>query len=79
MGAVYNQLSIEECRRIERWRHAKVPVWEMARVLSLESGCQRSFGINHEFRILSLSLRFDVLYSLARSCKDRALARNLIE
>ena len=33
MGAVYNQLSITERRRIERWRHAKVPVDEMARVL----------------------------------------------
>lgn len=33
MGAVYSQLSIEERRRIERWRHAKVPVREMARVL----------------------------------------------
>ena len=33
MGAVYKQLSITERRRIERWRHAKVPVDEMARVL----------------------------------------------
>ena len=33
MGAVYTQLSITERRRIERWRHAKVPVDEMARVL----------------------------------------------
>ena len=33
MGAVYTQLSIEERRRIERWRHAKVPVAEMARAL----------------------------------------------
>ena len=33
MGAVYSQLSITERRRIERWRHAKVPVDEMARVL----------------------------------------------
>jgi len=33
MGAVYSQLSITERRRIERWRHAKVPVNEMARVL----------------------------------------------
>tara|TARA_R110002074_G_scaffold396396_1_gene585756 strand:- start:59 stop:403 length:345 start_codon:yes stop_codon:yes gene_type:complete len=33
MGAVYNQLSITERRRIERWRHAKVPVDEMVRVL----------------------------------------------
>ncbi len=33
MGAVYRQLSFEERRRIERWRHAKVPVDEMARVL----------------------------------------------
>ncbi len=30
MGAVYTQLSITERRRIERWRHAKVPVDEMA-------------------------------------------------
>ena len=33
MGAVYTQLSITERRKIERWRHAKVPVDEMARVL----------------------------------------------
>ena len=33
MGASYTQLSITERRRIERWRHAKVPVNEMARVL----------------------------------------------
>jgi IS30 family transposase len=33
MGAVYTQLTITERRRIERWRHAKVPVDEMARVL----------------------------------------------
>lgn len=32
MGAVYSKLSIEERRRTERWRHAKVPVREMARV-----------------------------------------------
>jgi transposase, IS30 family len=33
MGAAYSQLSLEERRRIERWRAAKVPVDEMARVL----------------------------------------------
>ena len=33
MGTVYTQLSITERRRIERWKHAKVPVDEMARVL----------------------------------------------
>ena len=33
MGAVYDQLSITERRKIERWRHAKFPVDEMARVL----------------------------------------------
>ncbi len=33
MGAVYTQLSITERRKFERWRHAKVPVDEMARVL----------------------------------------------
>lgn len=33
MGAVYSQLSITERRKIERWRHAKVPVNEMARAL----------------------------------------------
>ena len=33
MGAVYKQLSITERRRIERCRHAKIPVDEMARVL----------------------------------------------
>ena len=38
MGAVYTQLSIEGRRRIERWRHAKVPVREMARVLQRSNG-----------------------------------------
>lgn len=33
MGARYAQLSLEERRKIERWRHAKVSVNEMARVL----------------------------------------------
>jgi IS30 family transposase len=33
MGTTYTQLSITERRRIERWRHAKVPVDEMARAL----------------------------------------------
>ena len=33
MGTTYTQLSITQRRRIERWRHAKVPVDEMARVL----------------------------------------------
>ena len=33
MGAVYSQLSISERRRIERWRHAKVPVDEISGVL----------------------------------------------
>ena len=33
MGRVYAQLTLEERRKIERWRHAKVSVNEMARVL----------------------------------------------
>ena len=33
MGTTYTRLSITERRRIERWRHAKVPVDEMAGVL----------------------------------------------
>ena len=33
MGTCDKQLSITEHRKIERWRHAKVPVYEMARVL----------------------------------------------
>ena len=34
MGTVYTQLSLKECRRIEDWWHAKVPVREMARELN---------------------------------------------
>jgi len=34
MGAVHTQLSITERRKIERWRHAKAPIDEMARVLN---------------------------------------------
>lgn len=33
MGRVYAQLTLEERRKIERWRHAKVSVNEMTRVL----------------------------------------------
>lgn len=33
MGSQYTHLTITERRKIERWRHAKVPVDEMARVL----------------------------------------------
>ncbi len=33
MGAVYAQLSVKERVQIERWKLAKVPVREMARVL----------------------------------------------
>ena len=33
MGAVYNQQRITERRKIERWRHAEVPVDKIARVL----------------------------------------------
>ncbi|PRZ40967.1 IS30 family transposase [Tritonibacter scottomollicae] len=45
MGAVYTQLSIEERRRIERWRHAKVPVNEIARVLKRSKAT-----IHHEIK-----------------------------
>lgn len=33
MGTCYNQLSVQECHKIEDWWHAKAPVAEMARVL----------------------------------------------
>lgn len=33
MRRVYAQLTLEESRKIERWRHPKVSVNEMARVL----------------------------------------------
>jgi len=33
MDTVYSRLTIAERRRIERWRHAKVPADEMARIL----------------------------------------------
>ncbi|PSK86305.1 helix-turn-helix protein [Limimaricola soesokkakensis] len=33
MGRVYAQLALEERRKIERWRHARVSVTEMARIL----------------------------------------------
>lgn len=33
MGAICKQLSIEERRKLERWRQAEVPVDEIARVL----------------------------------------------
>ena len=48
MGAVYTQLSITERRRIERWRHAKVSVDEMARVLKrCRSTILREVKSNH--------------------------------
>jgi len=48
MGAVYSQLSITERRKIERWKHAKVPVNEMARVLKrCRSTIFRALKRNH--------------------------------
>lgn len=48
MGAVYQQLNITERRRIERWKHAKVPVDEMARVLKrCRSTIYRELRRNH--------------------------------
>ena len=38
MGRVYAQLTLEERRKIERWRHARVSVNEMARVLQPRFG-----------------------------------------
>lgn len=49
MGAVYDQLSITERRKIERWRHAKVPVDEMARVLK-RGGFTNEVQILYEYR-----------------------------
>ena len=34
MGAAYSQLSVDGRNKIERWRHAKVSVEEMARILN---------------------------------------------
>jgi len=34
MGAAYSQLSIEERKKIGRWRQAKVSINEMARILN---------------------------------------------
>ena len=50
MSAKYTQLSLEERRKIERWRHAKVPVNEMARVLKRHrSTIFRELRRNHFF------------------------------
>jgi len=50
MGARYAQLSLEERRKIERWRHAKVSVNEMARVLKRHrSTIFRELKRNHFF------------------------------
>lgn len=48
MGAVYTQLSISERRKMERWRHPKVPVDEMVRVL----GWSKS-TIHREINVIS--------------------------
>ncbi|AML52345.1 IS30 family transposase [Falsihalocynthiibacter arcticus] len=48
MGTTYTQLSITERRRIERWKHTKVPVDEMARVLKrCRSTIYRELRRNH--------------------------------
>lgn len=48
MGAVFSQLSIEERRIIERWRHATVPVNEVARVFGrCSSTISRELKRNH--------------------------------
>ena len=62
MGAVCTQLSITERRKTERWRHAKVPVDEMARVLKR---CRRQFSGNsdHELKMIC-----DRLNATPRKC-----------
>lgn len=50
MGSKYTQLSLEERRKIERWRHARVSVNEMARVLKRHrSTIFRELKRNHFF------------------------------
>lgn len=50
MGARYAQSSLEERRKIERWRHARVSVTEMARVLKRHrSTIFRELKRNHFF------------------------------
>jgi len=49
MGRVYAQLTLEERRKIERWRHARVSVNEMARVLQRHrSTIFRELRRNHQ-------------------------------
>lgn len=82
MGTVYTQLSITERRRIERWRHAKVPVNEMARVLKrCRSTIFRELKRNH-FSDESLP-KHDGYYGAAaqlmaadRRARDRKLIRH---
>jgi len=81
MGTTYKQLSITERRRIERWRHAKVPVDEMARVLNrCRSTIFRELKRNH-FSDESMS-KHDGYYGAAaqlmtadRRARDRKLIK----
>lgn len=82
MGSIYTQLSITERRRIERWRHAKVPVDEMARVLGrCRSTIFRELKRNH-FSDESMP-KHDGYYGAAaqlmtadRRARDRKLIRH---
>jgi IS30 family transposase len=83
LGAVYSQLSLDERRKIERWRHARVPVDEMARVLKrCRSTIFRELKRNH-FSDPCLPDRYAGYYGAAaqlmtadRRARDRKLIRH---
>ena len=82
MGTCYKWSSITERRKIERWRHAKVPVDEMARVLKrCRSTIFRELRRNH-FSDESMS-KHDGYYGTAaqliaadRRARDRKLIKH---
>ena len=80
MGAAYSQLSVEERKKIERWRQAKVSVNEMARVLNRHrSTIFREIRRNHFYDADMPTVRgYFALAAQIRTVDRRARQRKLI-
>ena len=80
MGRVYAQLTLEERRKIERWRHARVSVNEMARVLRRHrSTIFRELRRNHfEDPCMPKVVGYFAMAAQLRTSDRRARQRKLI-
>jgi IS30 family transposase len=80
MGSVYSQLTVDERRKIERWRHARVSVNEIARVLKRHrSTIFRELRRNHfQDRCMPDVVGYFAMAAQRRTADRRARQRKLL-